>query len=397
MFTLREYINELKTENEKLTTKLQFQERKVMDIPRLEEQYLRTARSIVRQQEVANTMNKIEFKKVEEEVKNMNFFKNKAKFLEENLEKVKAEVENLTNQNRLAHSRYQALLLDFNKFKTSKQLEHTKSKVIKTPANSHVMSAITTGKLLRPASAPAIRTSASGISLPAESSNKAQSINTPEVEDNGIGEESHDGSSLQKKSSTNNNTLFRRTLDGDRSKRPVGSAYKSTEDLLNEEIVKLHAEIQKKDQQILKMTKKLSLARAYPLLATQERDEYDIREDSKSRATDSVGKGFGIAWDYEDGPMKKSASLNSSAPNIGYLVGNNLHDMNYMMDELESVSTSFRLEEETLQEERNRKAVALQLEFNDRFSKHRQNLPPHIAAIRHSKSFVKVLDDENLI
>lgn len=397
---MRETINELKTENEKLSTKLQYQERKVMEIPRLEEQYLRTARSIVRQQEVANTMNKIEFKKVEEEVKNMNFFKNKSKFLEENMEKLKGEIEALTNQNRLAHSRYQALLLDFNKLKANKHNEEKRLKAVITSASSNKIlsnGAVqnnpgSSGKF-RPASAPSVRGTSASLH---------DSLKKGTGEENNIVAESSTHNFGAMKNNQTNGASFRRSKEeAQRARSSMATTYKSTEDLLNEEIVKLHAEIQKKDAQILRMTKKLSLARAYPLLATQESDDYDmfLREDSKSRATDSVGKG--IAWDYDDAALynikANKSSINDSVPNIGFLVGNNLHEMNYMLDELESVSTAFRAEEEALQEARNQKAIDLQLEFNDRFSQHRQNLPPHIAAIRKSKSFVKVLNDENII
>ena len=66
---------------------------------------------IVRQQEVANTLKEIGWKKLEEEVKSLNFWKSKAKVLEESVSKIKVDLENMTNHNRISLSRYQTLLV----------------------------------------------------------------------------------------------------------------------------------------------------------------------------------------------------------------------------------------------------------------------------------------------
>jgi hypothetical protein len=109
----------MKAERARLENKLLLQERKLMEVPRMEEQYQRNARSIVRQQEVANTLKEIGWKKLEGEVKGLNFWKAKAKSLEETVSRQKAELDNLSNQGRLSLSRYQALLLSYNTLKRS--------------------------------------------------------------------------------------------------------------------------------------------------------------------------------------------------------------------------------------------------------------------------------------
>lgn len=85
IFTQRESMEELKAENTKAGTKIQYLERRMMEVPRLEEGYMRQARGMIRQQEMSNTMNKIEWKRIEEEAKQAQFWKGKAKALDEEL------------------------------------------------------------------------------------------------------------------------------------------------------------------------------------------------------------------------------------------------------------------------------------------------------------------------
>lgn len=137
----RDEIMEKRNENEKLKAKIQSYEHKLMQLPRLEEQYIRNARSIVRQQEMANTMrsvsepsldpalfnlslnkyklvkqffavdrSKIELKKKEEEMKSLSYWKNRAESLEEDIMRVKEDTERLQLQNRVLLSKYQNLL-----------------------------------------------------------------------------------------------------------------------------------------------------------------------------------------------------------------------------------------------------------------------------------------------
>ncbi|KAJ1401296.1 hypothetical protein B484DRAFT_483863, partial [Ochromonadaceae sp. CCMP2298] len=62
---------------------LKEQGRRLMEVPRMEEQYQRNARSVVRQQEVSNAVQQIEWRKLEDDVKALNFWKNTAKSLDE--------------------------------------------------------------------------------------------------------------------------------------------------------------------------------------------------------------------------------------------------------------------------------------------------------------------------
>ncbi|RYY81304.1 hypothetical protein EON63_15735 [archaeon] len=48
--SLREQVSDLKSDNTTLSNKLKQQEHKLMEVPRLEEGYMRTARGMVRQQ-----------------------------------------------------------------------------------------------------------------------------------------------------------------------------------------------------------------------------------------------------------------------------------------------------------------------------------------------------------
>lgn len=71
----------------------------------------------MRQQEVANTLKEIGWKKLEEEVKTLQFWKSKAKVLEETVSRMKVDLENMTNHNRISLSRYQTLLVSYNAMK----------------------------------------------------------------------------------------------------------------------------------------------------------------------------------------------------------------------------------------------------------------------------------------
>ena len=341
-------INGLKLENENLQTKLQFQERRLMEIPRLEEQYQRNARNMVRQQEQANTMQKIEYKKVEEEVKSLNFYRNRCKMLEENIDKLKKDNESIHSEHRLTHSKYQSLLSEFNRYKANKQYNSEKQK----------RSSSTT----RPSSAPMHRNDSS----------------------NQFGDSKHRNSVSYNNLMRDTNKTSTTSADGANEEK-----VKSFEEINAEELMRLRTEVQKKDKQIKFLSRKLSMARAYPLIATQDSDdEYDLafkRATNNNQSSNNLNTGKAAAAEEEE----KKALL--ARPDIHYLTGN-LSLQNYMQEELESVSSAFLAEEDALQEARLLRAVDLQLEFNEKFSSNRKADPPHITAIRKSKSFVKGLN-----
>jgi hypothetical protein len=404
MSTLRETINDLKLENDKLLTKTQMQERKIMEIPRLEEQYMRSARSIVRQQEVANTMNKIEFRRSEEEVKNLNSFKTKAKYLDQQVEELKSEVDTLNNQNRLMVSRYQALQLEFNKFKATeeKRLRSSQPPQIPPQLQPQPQPGITGSSKGRPASAGATTskktrpTSAPAVSF----GNTTRRFSQHDVLKISPENNSSDPLYSIPAATVDISTLFEKESASKKNIQKLLQRHgnKSPEDALNDEIMRLHGEIQLRDQKLTRLSRKLSLARSFPLLGAEDSND-EFRDDQQINGGNAKSS-RGIAWESDENQGSKLNLLTSRgahSSNVDYLVGNNIQQMNYMLDEAESVSTRFRLVEGKYQESRIEHAVRLQEEFNDRFSQHRSNLPPHIAAIRQAKSFVKVLQKENII
>jgi hypothetical protein len=130
-----------------------------MEVPRMEEQYQRQARAVVRQQEVANTLKEIGWKRLEGDVKSLNFWKNKTKSLEETVVKQKVELENLTAQARLNLSRYQSLLTSFNQLKKASTLAGGAA----LEGKSSIRPASASGKLMsRPASSVNFRADVTG-------------------------------------------------------------------------------------------------------------------------------------------------------------------------------------------------------------------------------------------
>lgn len=91
---------------------------------------------------MANTLKEIGWKKLEEEVKSLQFWKSKAKVLEETVARMKVDLENMTSHNRISLSRYQTLLVSYNAMKQ------------RNPKADTTMYNILTG--LRPATATAL-------------------------------------------------------------------------------------------------------------------------------------------------------------------------------------------------------------------------------------------------
>ena len=210
-------------ENERLESKLQYSERRLLDIPRLEEAVLRNAKSMIRQQEISNTKTKIETKKNQEEMKTLTFWKNKAKVLEDENLKLLDENQNLQTQSRLIHSKYTQLL-------------SATTRTTKAPTSSFIP---------RPSSAPSYRTGTKG---------------------NGAGHLDYDG--LRRSSNVQENSNGKLSVS-----RLSLSMERKMENMNSDEIMKLKSENQTKSTQIINLAQKLSRARAYPLLSIDDEEE----------------------------------------------------------------------------------------------------------------------------
>lgn len=93
-------VDNLKIEQEKLKRIIAQQSHDLMQIPRLEEEYHRAARHVVRQKEIAMNTQDINWKKTEEEVKALGYWKNRSCLLEEQVNNQEKQLEALQKENR---------------------------------------------------------------------------------------------------------------------------------------------------------------------------------------------------------------------------------------------------------------------------------------------------------
>lgn len=108
---LQDLLETARNEVNRLRDRSEGQAKRLMEIPRLEEAYLRAARGLVKQSEATLMMKEIGWRRLKEEVKSLTFWKLKAQSLEDSLLQQNGVVEELTAQNRLHFARYQALLV----------------------------------------------------------------------------------------------------------------------------------------------------------------------------------------------------------------------------------------------------------------------------------------------
>jgi hypothetical protein len=375
-------MEKLKQEKEQLETKVSFADRKLMEIPRLEENVLRNAKSMIRQQEITNTKTKIENKRNEEEVKKLIFWKNKTQTLEDMNAKLQLENSNLQIQNRIFHTKLIQLSNTHKQLKnTLQQGEYGNDKT----ADPNGASTIT-----RPSSAPSYRRSSSeGIRRNARKSTLKLSSHYDDENANNVtltdGEVGIEETEFIKKATANQKKMEMKlqTMNSD-------------------EILKIKHENIRRKQQVAVLAQKLSFARAYPLLALQENeeDDKDILAFGQGTTTSSGGKTIGIAvTDHNNGdlsPSKKQQALQVATHS--HLIKNDFYHShifshNYMIDELESTSSNFLREEKQLEEERLSSALNLQTEYNKSLKQKKKSFPKHVNALRNSKSFSNYLDD----
>jgi hypothetical protein len=404
--TIREDFNMLKGENDQLKEKLLNQEKALMNIPRLEEQYMRNARSAVRQSEVANTLNRIEFKKMEDELKNLTFWKNKAKSMEETIHKQRQDIEILEQQHRTTFSKYQNLM------RTTRQLNETMVGGTGTGTGSAAMAhqtaptlSTTTAATLtrsdsqasniagpsssssrkgarRPSSAPSARRSASHKSLGIKQVVDADMI----VESSGA---SIADTKVQHASVCSSSPSYDQSSSGQGKNAAVAA----------DEIMRLRAELKQKDRHIVQLSQRLCFARAHPLLSTTE--TAGRRGDDGKRRRHASGGGGEHSHsdsdstddaDREEDISRKKKLTNSLMRRSNPLIGEELQNLPYMQDAFDE-SSLVRAEEDALQEEREHRAMELQLRFSAQQHERKMTGPPHIVAIRQARNFGKAIDE----
>lgn len=360
--TLRDNLSDFRIENERLQGKIQTQEKKLMSMPRMEEQYMRNARSTIRQAELANTMNKIEWKKMEEELKNLQFYKNKAKQQSELVQRLRDEIDDLQQQNRTMLSQHQTMLRSMSAGilpKTAAALGGGNGNNSGSRPSSAPSTRVNNNKL--PSSTVNTDISNSNTNRPANTNTKLTNLTSSSSRLSSAAQGQQTTTTVNRKSSSV--TLFFPTTNRD-------------QDEATEEIMKLRTELTHKEQTINKLAQRLSLARAYPLRSMQTTD-IDDDEHGLTKAEAEKLRKLELA----------------RAKNKNNLLSGDLTGVDYMDDELGSVTSSFMAEEEALQAARFSNAITVQLEYNERVMARRAMDPPHVSAIRRSKSFAKVIED----
>ena len=359
-----------------------------MDLPRMEEQYLRNARSMVRQQEVANTVKEMGWKKLEEEVKSLNFWKNKAKSLEETVYQQKIQVERLEGQTRANLSKYQKLLAEYNQFKRLNPMAQTTKKTAK-------------GKLAQ----------LGGVTFSEQSGNNGESGVTrrPASASAALGNRPRSaraGTGTGTNNSSNSGGVKNIFGDGN---------YDRTAD----EIAKLKAAVAKKDDHIIRLTRQLCYTRARPLLGMVEDGTEEFFSGARLEGADGttatnastagggVGGTAGASGEHKSSKLTRSQTYSpggqvdlmaaADTGMFGVLTGaageaaSRLADM-YYPDE-ESITDSFLEEERQREEARFDNARRIQQEFNGRIDRARESNPPHIRAIRKARTFAAGIAD----
>lgn len=302
-----------------------------MQVPRLEEQYLRSARGIVRQKEMDANAKEIMYKKMDSEVKSLSFYKNKVKVLEETVHRQKQENENLSTQARVNLSKYLAIVDNHNQ------------------------------SINRPKSAGAFPSTGSKRPISAPPGRLASTVDSVKSVENG----SQSNSSSKRRSST--------------LQRTGSDLHKSIEEINATELVKLREQNERKDNQIVELSRKLSYARAYPL-----RSAFDTETVSDASRTNTSEAIHGISF--------RSKKLSSTDRKDGTV---NPQDFFNDLDDIvaEDFGDEYEEKEKELEESRLEYALNLQRDFNDRILRRKAANSPHIQAIRKSRTFAQSIND----
>jgi hypothetical protein len=317
----------------------------------------------VKQNEVASMMKEIEWRKMSDEIKDLNSWRQKAESLENVVKAQKLEIETLSNQSKLNFSKYQSLVMaNAFKEKNQQQLNNTNRMVPRETNTTNEVSTVigdeeargnTGSGSVRPMSAPT-GTKQSYLSNQSSDEQRTATRTTSSF------------AITQRKK--NNSLLVGQTLAEVQAK----------------ELITLKALIIRKDESIRKLSQKLSTARSFPLLNVLSDDinhhhHHHHGHHHNNNATDN--KPYG--------QTNKNISNNGRTNLGGFYLNEDDDDSEVLDDGLESVSSAFLAEENELTRKRFDFATKVQKEYKDKILRTKAKNSPHIKAIRDSKSFSK--------
>lgn len=341
---LQEELDVAKAEINRLRGKVEVQAKRIMEIPRLEEAYLRAARGVVKQNEASLMVKEISWRRLKDEVKMLQHWKQKSQTLEDCVVKQNSMIEELTAQNKLTFSRYQSLLV-----------------AVSSRDRRAGSISLLTSALPSPSPSPNQRTAAfafaetlgEGEGGSEVGPGRHRALSAPPA--GGRTRSSVTSRKTSRAASADPNYLAMLEMAaGPKTKRFTKDAVT----MLQEETVKLRALNTHKDETIRSLSKKLCSARAYPLLVLgngeTDLDEVErCKSKSKSKALEEL--------DHEGSEGEE--------------------------EDLESTSTAFLQDEQQRHRSRLQDAEKLQQEFMERIQRRKAESAPHIQAIRKAKSF----------
>ena len=357
-----------------------------MEVPRMEEQYQRNARS------VANTLKEIGWKKLEGDVKSLNFWKSKAKSLEETVVRQKNDLDNLGAQGRLSLSRYQNLLASYNTLKRAHPNEDLTLKpahIVHRPntagnrAMHNMAGGIGSGSgAKRPISAPVgVRTDGTAGTNTGGGDMLADGA-WEDLDPNYAPSSGAEGGAHNNNNSRNHHDQSRSRSNSPNGRQSRNVFKKSLNEINADEIEKLKEIIAQRDYKIASLSRKLSHARAYPLKGinepTRTYNAYD-EEDELENGNNGTGSGGGGG----NGNGGNSGGVKIGVSIVGTFQSNPFDD-----DQI-SETESFLAEENEFEKRRVAKALEIQQGYNERAVSARASNPPHIRAIRSAKSFAE--------
>jgi hypothetical protein len=301
------------------------------------------------------------WKKLEEDVKSLSFWKSRAKTLEDTLTKQKVELETLQGQLRLTASKLQTLMM-------SSSLHGGRAGGGTPLTGSHysqqppLTSTTSNAAIGRPSSAPATR--GAGKQTGATTTGRPKSaLQSLVLTGNNDLSSSSPAAPAPSPSRTNSSPQKQQQQHGDATASVLPSAesanhallrHKSMNEVNVEEIIRLQKLLKQKDDHILLLSKKLSLARAHPLLnTTYERGVGDDEHQYFSAAATTTARKGITASGFDANEFRREIDVDE--------------------DEIHARSPAFDAEEQRLEDQRLAAALRLQDEFNNRIRKNKRS------------------------